>query len=733
MLLQDRQLESLFQQRCKDPHAVLGMHIQDGHTVVRALLPGAEQVTLIEENGQRHQLHKTNYYEVFDIHFPDRTDFFQYTFEIIDFKGDCYTKADPYSFLPSLDTKELYYFNEGTETKLYKKLGAHFRRCMGVEGVSFTVWAPEAEAVFLTGDFNGWHSYSHPMRMLGSSGVWEIFLPEAKEGQYYKYKIKTKQGYSIEKADPLSFWMELRPGTSSRLWKQDKYQWNDEKWLEKRLRTDWRKSPISIYEMHLGSWKRKAHADQDENAVLSYVEYVDELIPYLKKTGFTHVEFMPLTEYPFDGSWGYQVSGYYAPTSRYGNPDELKYLIDRLHQEDIGVLFDWVPAHFPKDAFSLARFDGSALYEHEDPRQGEHPQWGTLIFNYGRTEIQSFLISNAFYWIDEFHIDGLRVDAVSSMIHLNYGRESTGDWVPNKYGGVENLEAVNFLRSLNKRLHQEHPDVITMAEEATAWPCVSRPLEFHDHALGFDFKWNMGWMHDTLKFMKIDPLFRKGSHDLITFSMAYFYNENFILPLSHDEVVHMKGSLINKMSGDYMQRFAQVKLLYSHQYAHPGKKLLFMGAEIGQESEWAYKNSLDWFRLDYNEPRQINKLISDLNNIYKQEKPLWRDDFEFEGFKWLNSEDRDSSVYSFVRMAGDEHIICIFNYTPVPRYNYPVGCPTDGTYKEIFNSDSDIYGGSNVVNFDEMKGKWISLHGQPHSLEVNVPPFGATFIKFIGD
>ncbi len=733
-------INQVLEQNKKNPHSLFGMHknTETQSLTVRIFCPEAESIELvnIENPDKIYKLNKTNIFELFELEIKDEDQIFSYKLNITDYQGKTYTKYDPYSFLPSIDSSEFYYFNEGTENKLYEKLGSHYKECMGISGVSFTVWAPEAASVSLIADFNNWHKTVHCMRALGSSGIWEIFIPEElAEGSLYKFRIETKDGRFLDKADPMAFYAELRPNTSSRTWKRNKYEWNDQNWLTKRKNTNWHKSPVSIYEIHLGSWKRKAHAEEDENAVLSYIEYADQLIPYIQKMGFTHVEFMPLTEFPFDGSWGYQVSGYYAPTARFGNPDELKYLIDKFHQAGIGVLLDWVPAHFPKDAFGLANFDGSAVYEHGNSIQGEHPQWGTLIFNYGRTEVQSFLNSNAFYWIEEFHIDGLRVDAVSSMVHLNYGREETGDWIPNKYGGVENLEAVDFLRKLNKNIHLEFPDIITMAEEATDWPCVSKPLEYHDLALGFDFKWDMGWMHDTLKYMKIDPLFRKGSHDKITFSMAYFYNESFILPLSHDEVVHLKGSIINKMSGDYMSRFQQLKLLYAYQYAHPGKKLLFMGAEMAQESEWAYKNSLDWFRLDYKEPQAIQKTLTDLNNLYKQEKALSDQDFDLNGFQWINPSDADNSVYSFVRKSSSgENIICLFNFTPVPRYNYLIGCPTDEQYTEIFNSDWEIYAGSGKVlnnNPANLIGKWISHDNQPHSICVNIPAFGAVFLRNI--
>ncbi len=725
-------LKALQEQRCKDPHGVLGMHASSEGLIVRVMMPGATEVHVIEDGKpeNRYKLHSTDFFGLFE-GIISRDDFFPYKVEAETSRGTV-LKHDPYRFLPSIDSRELYFFNEGTETYLYEKLGAHFREVMGVKGVSFTVWAPEAQAVYLIGEFNNWHNTSHPMRTLGSSGVWEVFIPEVPEGMHYKFRIKTKFGHFIDKTDPMAFYMELRPGTNARTWNTKKYEWNDAAWVQKRSATNWHKSPVSIYEVQLGSWKRKAHADEDENAVLSYLEYTEQLIPYLVEMGYTHVELMPLTEFPFDGSWGYQVSGYYAPTSRFGTPDELKYFIDKLHQAGIGVIFDWVPAHFPKDAFSLARFDGSFMYEHENPQQGEHPHWGTLIFNYGRTEVRSFLTSNAFYWIKEFHVDGLRVDAVSSMIHLNYGREETGDWIPNKYGGVENLEAVEFLRNLNRVIHLECPGVMMIAEEATAWPCVSRPLEYHEHALGFDFKWNMGWMHDTLKYLKIDPLFRKGSHSQITFSMIYYYNENFVLPLSHDEVVHLKGSLVNKMHGDYIHKIANLKLLYSYQYAHPGKKLLFMGGEFAQESEWAYKNSLDWHMLDREQPRYIQQLIKDLNRLYFQERALWYNDHEQEGFVWLNADDKDNSILSFMRKAGNEHIICVFNFTPVTRYSYPVGCLSDGDYQEIFNSDSAFYGGTNAGNLGLLSGKWISRDGQPHSLEVTVPPLGAVFFKNVG-
>jgi 1,4-alpha-glucan branching enzyme len=570
---------------------------------------------------------------------------------------------------------------------------------------------------------------SHPMRMLGSSGVWEIFIPGLGANELYKFHIKTKHGYFVDKTDPMAFYMELRPRTGSRTWKINNYQWNDQEWQKKKINTNWHQSPVSIYEIHLSSWKRKAPLEEDENAVLSYLEYAEQLIPYLKKMGYTHVELMPITEFPFDGSWGYQVSGYYAPTSRFGTPDEFKYLIDQLHQHDIGVILDWVPAHFPKDAFSLAKFDGTAVYEHSNPIQGEHPHWGTLIFNYGRTEVQSFLTSNAFYWIKEFHLDGLRVDAVSSMIHLNYGREETGDWLPNEHGSFENIAAIRFLQQLNKTIHAECPGVMMIAEEATAWPCVSKPLEFHEHALGFDFKWNMGWMHDTLKYFKQDPLFRKGVHDQITFSMAYYYNENFILPFSHDEVVHLKGSLLNKMHGDYIHKLANLKLLYAYQFAHPGKKLLFMGSELAQGSEWNYKTSLDWFNLDHNGPQHIQQLIADLNQLYRREKALWQNDYQTSGFQWIKADDRDHSIYTFARKADNEHIICVLNCTPVTRYEYIIGCPSDGVYQEILNTDSAYYGGTNAGNQGSITGRWIARDNQPYSLSLTIPPLGAIYLK----
>ncbi|MDJ0626137.1 MAG: 1,4-alpha-glucan branching protein GlgB [Candidatus Caenarcaniphilales bacterium] len=728
-------LKPLIEQYSKDPHAVLGMHKEAGNLIVRAYEPNAEEIFLMpfqgisqtETDSNKLKLDKISEQGFFEISLGDK-DFFAYKLEIKNCDG-IFQKYDTYSFLPSIDSKELYYFNEGTDIFLYEKLGAHFKEVNGVEGFSFTVWAPEAVTVFLIGEFNCWHNQSHPMRMLGSTGVWEIFIPGLDNAAQYKYRIKTKNNSFVDKADPMAFYSELRPGNSSRLWKRRQYEWNDANWLEKRQKTNWHKSPISIYEIHLGSWKRKASANEDLNAYLTYREYADQLIPYIKKMGFTHVEFMPLSEFPFDGSWGYQVSGYFAPTCRFGNPDELKYLIDQLHQNDIGVIFDWVPAHFPKDRHSLARFDGTALYEHEDPRQGEHAQWGTYIFNYGRTEVKSFLISNAYYWLKEFHIDGLRVDAVSSMIYLNYGKDGEGNWVPNKYGGIENLEAVEFLRELNRRIHSDIPGVITIAEESTAWPCVSKPIEFDEKALGFDFKWNMGWMHDTLKYMSLDPLYRKHHHNQITFSMAYFYNENFVLPLSHDEVVHLKGSILNKMSGNYFQQIAQVKLLYSYMYAHPGKKLLFMGAEIAQQSEWAYERSLDWERLHYNEPQFVQKTIEDLNQLYKNESSFYREDHEVNGFKWIECNDSNNSTLSFIRKSGDEHIICVFNFTPVVRYNYRLGCPNSGSYIEIFNSDSEFFGGSNEGNYGKIESKMISQHGFEHSLDLTIPSFGAIFLR----
>src|SRR5881396_123692 len=567
---------------------------------------------------------------------------------------------------------DLHLFGEGKHDRIYEKLGAHVLTHEGRRGVAFAVWAPSANQVSVVGNFNGWNGANHPMRQLGNSGVWELFIPGLKSGELYKYEIKHGRRKFL-KADPYAFMMEVPPDTSSIVFKS-RYKFRDRAWITKRKKRQAWREPLAIYEVHLGSWRR---IPEENNRSLGYREIAPLLADYVIANGFTHVEFMPLKEHPYGPSWGYQVSAYYAPSARYGTPDDLRFLIDHLHQRGIGVIMDWVPAHFPKDAFALGRFDGTALYEHLDPRLGHHPDWDTYIFNYGRNEVRNFLIGNALFWLREFHLDGLRVDAVASMLYLDYSRKE-GEWVPNEFGGRENLEAISLIKELNEVTHRECPGALMIAEESTAWPAVSHPV--YAGGLGFDFKWNMGWMHDTLSYFQTDPLFRGGNHNALTFGLLYAWSENFILPFSHDEVVHMKGSLVNKMPGDQWQKFANLRALYGYMWAHPGKKLLFMGGEFGQEREWSHATSLDWHLLEDAGHAGVQELVRDLNRVYREQRALWGLDFESEGFYWLEANDADANVVAFARQtrAGEDVLVCVCNLSPIPRHGYRVGLPRPG-------------------------------------------------------
>ena len=620
---------------------------------------------------------------------------------------------------------DLYLFHQGSHDQLWDKMGSHPAVYDGVEGVAFSVWAPNARRIAVIGEFNDWNPDAHLMERLTDEGVWQCFVGGAKVGQSYKYHLVSQvDDYWVEKSDPYGFWMETRPGTASRV-ADLSYDWSDEGWLEGRAAKNGFDAPMSIYEMHLGSWKRDP---SDPERFLSYQEIARDLVPYLLKTGFTHVELMPVAEHPFDGSWGYQGIGYYAPTSRFGDPEEFKFLVDQLHQAGIGVILDWVPAHFPKDFPGLAFFDGTHLYEHADPRQGEHKDWGTYIFNFGRNEVRNFLISNALFWLSEYHIDGLRVDAVASMLYLDYSRKD-GEWVANKFGGRENIEAIDFLRTLNEKVHGQHPGAFTVAEESTAWAGVSRPT--YVGGLGFTYKWDMGWMHDTLDYMEHDPIHRKWHHDRLTFRMLYAGSENFVLPLSHDEVVHLKGSLLTKMPGDWWQRFANLRLLLANQWGNLGKKLLFMGGEFGQWTEWSETKSLDWHLEDFPTHRGVQTWVHDLNELYREEPAMHELDCTPEGFRWIDCTDTDHSVVSFLRQGKDpsDILLWIFNYTPEPRLGYRVGVPAGGFWKERLNSDAGIYGGSGLGNLGgvEASDKW--WQGLPHSLELTLPPLSALVMK----
>jgi len=622
---------------------------------------------------------------------------------------------------------DIYLFNEGTHYRLYDKLGAHEGEVAGTRGTHFAVWAPAAERVSVIGDFNGWNRSSHPLRPRAGSGIWEGFIPGVGQGTLYKYRIVSRHGdYGVDKADPFAFHAETPPKTGSVVWNLD-YDWGDAAWMESRGRRKALHEPLSIYELHLGSWRRVP--DQGDRP-LTYRELAPLLVEHVLKLGFTHVEFLPLMEHPFYGSWGYQTTGYFAPTSRYGTPHDLMFLIDSLHRAGIGVILDWVPSHFPSDEHGLAYFDGTHLLEHADPRQGFHPDWRSYIFNYGRKEVPAFLISSAFLWLDRYHADGLRVDAVASMLYLDYSR-GDGEWVPNKYGGRENLEAIDLLRRLNEAAYGEFPGVQMIAEESTSWPMVSRPVYLG--GLGFGLKWDMGWMHDTLSYMRQDPVHRRYHHNRLTFRMLYAYHENFVLPLSHDEVVHGKGSLLHRMPGDDWQKFANLRLLYGYMYAQPAKKLLFMGAEIAQRDEWNHDRSLDWHLLQYEPHGGVQRWVADLNRIYRDEPALHELDCEPSGFEWIDADDAEQSVLSFFRKgrSGATLILCVANFTPVPRRNYRVGVPRGGTWVEILNSDAAIYGGSGQGNLGRVEATPVPRHGRSHSLDLVLPSLGFVFLRSV--
>ena len=633
---------------------------------------------------------------------------------------------DPYAFPPVLTDFDLHLFSEGTHYNAYDKLGAHVLDVAGVRGVHFAVWAPNARRVSVVGDFNRWDGRVHPMRSLGSSGLWEIFLPGLDAGATYKFEIRPQLGdLPFMKADPYAFAAELRPKSGSVVASLAGYDWQDRGWLESRARRNWLAEPICIYEVHLGSWRRVA---EENNRWLTYRELADQLIPYVQQMGYTHIELMPVMEHPFDGSWGYQTIGYFAPTSRHGTPADFMYFVDRCHQAGLGVILDWTPAHFPSDAHGLAEFDGTHLYEHADPKQGRHPDWGTLVFNYGRAEVQDFLISNALFWLEKYHIDGLRVDAVASMLYLDYSRQA-GEWIPNEHGGRENLAAIALLKRLNELVPARHPGALMIAEESTAWPGVSRPTYLG--GLGFSLKWNMGWMHDVLSYISLDPIHRKFHHNRMTFSMLYAFTENFVLPFSHDEVVHGKGSLMNKMPGDLWQQFANLRLLYSYFYGHPGKKLLFMGGEFGQRSEWNHDTGLEWGLLQFDEHRGLQRLTGDLNALYRREAALHEQEFDWHGFEWIDCNDADASILSFIRRARDpeDWMVVVANFTPVSRESYRVGVPEPGYYRELFNSDAAIYGGSDIGNGGGVQAERFPWMGKPYSIPLRIPPLGVLFFK----
>ena len=627
--------------------------------------------------------------------------------------------------IPYLTDDDIYLFNEGTHFRLYEKLGAHLVAHAGTEGVYFSVWAPNAENVFLMGDFNGWEKEHHPLRLRKNSGIWELFVPNVGTGTTYKYHIVSRhRGYRVNKADPFAFYSEVPPKTASVVWSLD-YNWSDEKWMTKRHEHNDFKAPMAIYEVHLGSWMRIV---EEGNRALTYRELAPRFAEYVQHLGFTHVEFLPVMEHPFYGSWGYQTLAYFSPTSRYGTPQDFMYLVDCLHQHEIGVILDWVPSHFPDDEHGLGYFDGTYLYEHADPRQRIHPDWNSLIFNYGRKEVRSFLISSALFWLDKYHVDGLRVDAVASMLYLDYSRKQ-GEWIPNQYGGNENLEAISFLRRLNEEIYRSYPDVQTMAEESTAWPMVSRPT--YVGGLGFGMKWDMGWMHDTLAYMSHNPVYRKYHYNQLTFRLVYAFQENFVLSLSHDEVVHGKGSLLTKMPGDEWQKFANLRLLLGYMYAQPGKKLLFMGGEFGQRNEWYHEASLDWHVLKNPLHAGLKRWVEDLNRVYRNEPALHELDLDSEGFEWIDCNDAEQSTLSMMRNGRSEEgsLLIVCNFTPVPRHNYRVGAPKGGIWTELLNSDARDYGGSGQGSLGHVEAAPVSFRGRPYLLNLTLPPLAAVFFK----
>lgn len=726
-----------------DPFQVLGAHVVtlDGKTCVaiRAFIPDAESLTVVEmpAPGEKkrvrsnsaeatpreypmEKLHPDGFFEVV---IKNRKKIFPYQFKKVRTDGEITRFHDSYSFLPTLTDFDIYLFNGGDHHKIYEKLGAHYAEVNGIGGVQFAVWAPNARSVSVIGDFNRWDRRFHAMRVLGSSGVWEIFIPGLPEGSLYKFHVKTQQGFILDKTDPYGTEMELRPRTAARVNFLRGYDWGDQEWMERRSSDDPLTKPMAIYEVHLGSWRLK-----DDGRWMTYCEAAEELVRYVKEAGFTHIELMPVMEHPYDGSWGYQVTGYYAPTSRFGRPQDFMFLVDCCHRNGIGVMLDWVPAHFPKDIHALGLFDGTHVYEHADPRKGEHMDWGTYIFNYGRNEVKNFLIANALFWLEKYHADGLRIDAVASMLYLDYSRKE-GEWVPNQYGGRENLEAVAFLKHMNSVVHRYFPGVLMIAEESTSWPGVTHPLEHN--GLGFDLKWNMGWMHDMLEYFSKDPIYRTYYHDKLTFAAWYAWSERFLLPLSHDEVVHGKRSLLDKMPGDVWQKFANLRALYCLMYAFPGKKLLFMGGEFAQWAEWNFEQSLDWALLDYEYHRGVFRLVQDLNALYKTQPALHEVDFSYTGFEWIDFSDHAASIISFERKArdGDETLVAVFNFTPVPRHGYRIGVRHDGVYRELLNSDAAVYGGSNVGNAGEVQAEAVPYHNRPSSLSLTLPPLGALYLK----
>ncbi|MDZ7693387.1 MAG: 1,4-alpha-glucan branching protein GlgB [Balneolaceae bacterium] len=728
-LLDHQQIQAISHGDHGDPFSVLGMnYAQVDHTagiVVRAMLPAAQRVWVKNDEKGSTELNRISEQGLFEGILKDQEEFFDYTFRVRPYHGEEYEMHDPYSFESLLSDYDLQLWGEGSHRKAYEWMGSHLRQVGDVKGTHFVVTAPSASRVSVIGSFNDWDGRIHPMRKLHNQGLWELFIPEVSEGDLYKYEIKPSNHETpLVKADPYAFYAEEPPGTASKVYDLSGYDWQDQDWMENREEVQDIQQPLSIYEVHLGSWKR--NPDEDPG-YLSYQDLGNELVPYVKEMGYTHIELLPVAEHPYDPSWGYQGTGFYAPTSRFGSPKGFMEFVEHCHQEGIGVIMDWVPAHFAKDDHGLRRFDGTALYEHEDPKKGEHQDWGTNIFNYGRVEVRNFLLSNAMYWFEKYHIDGMRVDAVASMLYLDYSREE-GEWIPNEYGGRENIEAIELLKEFNYIVHNYDSGIITAAEESTAWPGVTKPVE--DDGLGFDYKWNMGWMNDMLEYIQKEPIHRKYHQDDLTFPLLYSFAENFILPLSHDEVVHQKNSLVNKMPNDYWQKFANLRLLYTYMFGHPGKKLLFMGNEFAQWDEWNEQQSLDWHLLEFGKHKKMQNLVRDLNHIYNNERALYQIDQTDEGFEWIDMLDTEKSIISFIRKTRDieNHLVFVLNFTPSVHYDYKIGVLESEGYNVLLNSDMDKYGGSNT-EIGEIEPKNEKWHHRPAHISITIPPLSGLILK----
>ncbi len=712
---------ALLEGRHASPHVVLGPHSATVNgtlgVAIRVLQPDAADCFVVRDGVATAMRSDGN--GLFSLFLPAAPLPLRYTLRFLAPDGRTWERADPYRFESTVGELDLYLFREGTHRRLWDMLGAHPRMVDGEEGTAFAVWAPNAERVSVVGDWCNWDGRQFPMRRLGDSGLWELFIPGVDEHALYKFELRTRDGELRVKTDPMALKMQQAPDTAAIVVRNDSYAWGDAAWMQARPARNLVHEPVHIYEVHLGSWAR---VPEEGDRMFSYREIAPRLAEHVTRLGFTHVELLPVMEHPFYGSWGYQVTGYYAPTSRYGAPDDFRFLVDTLHGAGIGVLLDWVPAHFPKDDYALRRFDGTALYEHEDPRLGEHPDWGTLIFNYGRKEVRNFLVANALYWLTEFHVDGLRVDAVASMLYLDYSRNA-GEWVPNRHGGRENLEAIDFLREMNDVVCHEAPGCVTIAEDSTAWPGVTRPIR--TGGLGFTFKWNMGWMHDTLGYFERDPIYRRHHQNDLTFAMVYEHSEHFIMPLSHDEMVHLKGSLYEKMPGDHWQKLANLRALLAYQVTRPGKSLLFMGTEMAEPTEWNHDQSLDWHLLHEPERAAFAAYVARLGAVYQAHPALWRDDHDSRSFEWIDASDRDNSVLSYLRWAGEEQVVVILNLTPTPHPGYRIGVPDHGEYVRLLSTDDRAWGGSGYGEFDRLPAHEIPYHGRRYSVELDLPPLSA--------